>query len=37
MDYPDQDFTKLKYSDTSASIIWRDQFYLDPHTDFTNT
>ena len=37
MDYPDQDFAKLKYSDTSTPIIWNDQFHLDPHTDFIST
>ena len=37
MDYPGQDFTKLKYSDTSTPIIQRDQSYLNPHTDFAST
>ena len=37
MDYLDQDFTKLKYSEALTPIIWRDQFHLDPHTDFTST
>ena len=37
MDYPGQDFIKLKYSDTSAPIIWRDQFHLNLHTDFAST
>ena len=37
MNYLDQDFIKLKYSDASASIFQRDQFYLDPHTDFIST
>ena len=37
IDYPGQGFAKLKYSNTSTSIIWRDQSYLDPHTDFTST
>ena len=34
MDYRDQDFTKLKYSNASAPIIRKDQFYLDLHTNF---
>ena len=37
MDYSDQDFTKLKYSDTSAPIIWKGQSHLDPYIDFTST
>ena len=37
MDYPDQGFTQLKYSDTSTPIIQRDQSYLDPHIDFICT
>ena len=37
MDYLDQDFIKLKYNDTSTSIIWRDQSHLDPHIDFSST
>ena len=37
MDYPDQDFTKLKYSDALTPIIQRDQSNLDPHIDFTST
>ena len=37
MHYLDQDFTKLKYNDASALIIWRDQSHLNPHTDFTST
>ena len=37
MDYPDQDFTKLKYSDALTLIIQRDQSRLDPHTDFVST
>ena len=37
MDYPGQGFTKLKYNDTSAPIIWRDLSHLDPHTDFVST
>ena len=37
MNYFDQDFTKLKYSDTLAPIISRDQSHLDLHTDFANT
>ena len=32
-DYPDQDFTKLKYIVASSSTTWSDQFYLDSHTD----
>ena len=31
MDYPDQGFAKLKYSDTSTPIIWRNQSHLDLH------
>ena len=37
IDYPSQSFTKLKYSDISAPIIWRDQSHLDLHTNFTST
>ena len=37
IDYPDQNFTKLKYSDTSAPIIRRGQSHLNLHTDFTST
>ena len=37
MDYLDQDFTKLKYSDALTLIIRRDQSHLDPHTDFVST
>ena len=37
IDYPDQSFTKLKYTNTSTSIIRRGQSHLDPHTDFTST
>ena len=37
MDYLDQDFTKLKYSDVLSSIIWRGQSHLGPHTDFAST
>ena len=37
IDYPDQDFTKLKYSNTSTLIIWRGQSHLDPHIDFVST
>ena len=37
IDYPDQNFIKLKYSNTSTPIIRRGQFHLDPHTDFTGT
>ena len=37
MDYPDQDFTQLKYSDALAPIIQRGQFHLDPHIDFVST
>ena len=37
IDYLGQDFTKLKYSDTSTPIIWRDQSHFDPHTDFVST
>ena len=37
MDYPGQNFTKLKYNDVLTPIIWRNQFYLDPYIDFTST
>ena len=37
IDYLGQSFTKLKYNDASAPIIRRDQFHLDPHTDFIST
>ena len=37
MDYPDQNFAKLKYSDTSTPIIWRGQSHLDLRTDFAST
>ena len=37
MDYPDQDFTELKYSDALTPIIWRNQSHFDPHTDFVST
>ena len=37
MDYPDQDFTKLKYSEALAPIIWRGQSHFDPYTDFAST
>ena len=37
MDYLGQGFIKLKYSDTSTPIIWRDQSHLDPYTDFVST
>ena len=36
IDYPGQGFTKLKYSDTSTLIIWRDQSHFDPHSDFVS-
>ena len=36
MDYPDQGFAKLKYSDTSTPLVWRGQSHLDPDTDFTS-
>ena len=37
MDYPGQNFTKLKYNNVLTPIIWRNQFYLDPYIDFTST
>ena len=37
MDYSDQDFIKLKYSDILTPIIRRGQFYLDPLIDFAST
>ena len=37
MDYPYQDFIKLKYNDTPTPIIRRGQYHLDPHTDFVST
>ena len=37
MDYSDQDFTKLKYSDTLAPMIRKNQSHLDPYTDFVST
>ena len=37
IDYPGQDFAKLKYSDTSTLIIQRDQSHLDPHIGFIST
>ena len=37
MNYLGSDFTKLKYNDALTFIIQRDQFYLDPHTDFAST
>ena len=36
-DYPDQDFTELRYSDALTSIIQRGQSYLDSYIDFTST
>ena len=33
MDYPDQNFAKLKYTDAYLLLIQMDQFYLDSHTD----
>ena len=36
MDYSDQNFTKIKYSDLLTPTIWRDQPHLDPHTDFVS-
>ena len=37
MDYPSQDFAKLKYGDALAPIIQRDQFHLDPYANFVST
>ena len=37
MDYSDQGFIKLKYSEILSPIIQRDQFYLDLHIDFAST
>ena len=37
MDYSDQDFTKLKYTDAYLLLIQRDQFHLDSHTDLIST
>ena len=37
MDYSEQDFTKLKYSDALSFKIQRGQLYFDPHTDFIST
>ena len=37
MNYSDQDFTKLKYTDVYFLLIQRVQFYLDSHTDLLNT
>ena len=36
MDYPDQGFAKLKYSNTSTPIIRKDQSHLDLQTDFAS-
>ena len=36
-DYPDQDFTRLRYNDILSLIIRRGQSHLDPHTDFAST
>ena len=36
MDYPNQDFTWLRYSDVLTFIIQRGQSHLDSHTDFIN-
>ena len=36
IDYLDQGFTKLKYSDTSTLIIRRGQYHLDPHAYFVS-
>ena len=37
MDYPSQDFTKLKYSNALSPIIWRSQSHFDSHIDFAST
>ena len=37
MDYPGQNFNKLKYNDTSTPIIQRDQSHLDLHTYYAST
>ena len=37
MDYPEQDFTKLKYSDVLTLILQRDQSHLDSYTDVIST
>ena len=37
MDYSDQGFTKLKYTDVYLLLIQRGQFHLDSHTDLIST
>ena len=37
MDYPDQSFTELKYTDAYLLLIQRGQFHLDSHTDLIST
>ena len=37
IDYPDQDFTRLRYSNALTLIIWKNQSHLDLHTNFTST